>query len=103
SRPSTTESSRLSLPDALPISGGLTRAPRPGSGESTDPKTPPLTFPNASIVTQGLEWRDAKANRSTMHATYLPDHLTPEVAERVRLIEGDAPQDRKSTRLNSSH
>lgn len=71
--------------------GGLTRAPRPGSGESNDPKTPPLTFPNARIVTQQLEWEDAKANRSTMHATYLPDHLTPEVAERLVLINGKAP------------
>ena len=26
-----------------------------------------------------------------MHATYLPDHLTPEVAERVLLVEGEAP------------
>lgn len=71
--------------------GGLTRLPRPGTGESTDPKTPPLTFPNAKIITQRLEWEDAKANRSTMHATYLAEHLTPEVAERLTLIDSDDP------------
>lgn len=71
--------------------GGLTRRPTPGTGESADPKTPPLTFPNARIVSQRLEWDDAKANRSTMHATYLPDHLTPEVAERMELIDGPPP------------
>lgn len=71
--------------------GGLTRLPRPGSGESTDPRTPPLSFPNARVITQRLEWEDAKANRSTMHATYLPDHLTPEVGERLTLVDGAPP------------
>lgn len=72
--------------------GGLTRLPR--AGERSDPRNPPLTFPNARVVTQRLEWDDAKANRSTMHATYLPEHLTPEVAERVALLDGqDPPRD----------
>lgn len=74
--------------------GGLTRKPRPGAGESTDPDNPPLTFPNAHVVTQRVEWEDARANRSTMHATYLPEHLTHEVAERVLLVDGkDPPRD----------
>ncbi len=35
----------------------------------------------------GME--DAIAGRSTMNKTYLPSHLTQEVADRVRLIEGE--------------
>lgn len=69
--------------------GGLTRLPR--AGESSDPKRPPLSFPNARVVSQRVEWEDAKANRSTMHATYLPEHLTPEVEERLLLVDGAAP------------
>jgi len=46
-------------------------------------------FPNAEVVTQRQEWADALANKSTMHSTYLRDHLDP-IADRVRLIEGDA-------------
>jgi len=44
-------------------------------------------FPNAEVVVQRREWEDALANRSTMHSTYLRDHLDP-VAERVRCVEG---------------
>ncbi len=62
--------------------GGLTRA-------SGDPAKPDLTFPNAEIITQRQEWEDAIANRSTMHKTYLREHLTRDVAERVRLVEGE--------------
>ncbi|MCA9292424.1 MAG: MBL fold metallo-hydrolase [Phycisphaerales bacterium] len=62
--------------------GGLTR-------KGPDDK-PVLTFPNAEIIVQRQEWDDAIANRSTMNKTYLREHLTPEVAERVRLIEGEA-------------
>ena len=46
-------------------------------------------FPNAEVIVQKQEWDDALANRSTMHATYLRDHLDP-IAERVRTVEGDA-------------
>ncbi|MGP1346944.1 MAG: MBL fold metallo-hydrolase [Phycisphaerales bacterium] len=62
--------------------GGITRRSE-GNG-------PALTFPNAEIIVQRREWEDAIANKSTMHKTYLRDHLTPEVAERVRLIDGEA-------------
>lgn len=47
------------------------------------------TFPKADVFVQGLEWRDALANKSTMNRTYLKDHLEP-VADRVRLIDGEA-------------
>jgi glyoxylase-like metal-dependent hydrolase (beta-lactamase superfamily II) len=40
------------------------------------------TFPNAEVVTQRLEWDDALANKSTMHRTYLRNHLDP-IADRV--------------------
>ncbi|MCA9285764.1 MAG: MBL fold metallo-hydrolase [Phycisphaerales bacterium] len=50
---------------------------------------PVPTFPNADIVVQRQEWEDALANKSTMTRTYLRTHLDP-VADRVRLIEGDA-------------
>jgi len=46
-------------------------------------------FPNAAIVTQRQEWEDALANKSTMHSTYLRDHLDP-IREQVRLVEGEA-------------
>jgi glyoxylase-like metal-dependent hydrolase (beta-lactamase superfamily II) len=62
--------------------GGLTRL-GPGGG-------PTLTFPNAEYIVQRREWEDAIANKSTMHKTYLRDHLTPEVAERMRLVDGEA-------------
>lgn len=63
--------------------GGLTRRDPGGSD------TPVLTFPNAEIIVQRREWEDAIANRSTMHKTYLKEHLTPEVAERVTLVDGE--------------
>lgn len=66
--------------------GGLTRTARAGEGEG-----PRLSFPNAEIVVQAREWEDARANRSTMHKTYLSDHLTPEVRERVRAVHGAEP------------
>jgi glyoxylase-like metal-dependent hydrolase (beta-lactamase superfamily II) len=66
--------------------GGLTR--RPASGE---PDRPVLTFPEAEIIVQAQEWSDALANRSTMTRTYLRDHLTPEVAERLRRVESRPP------------
>lgn len=68
--------------------GGLTRKPRGGEGEG-----PSLTFPNAEIISQRREWEDAIANRSTMSKTYLREHLTPAVKERVRLIDGPSPPD----------
>ncbi|MEQ8850822.1 MAG: MBL fold metallo-hydrolase [Phycisphaerales bacterium] len=61
--------------------GGLTR-------RGPDDR-PVLTFPNAEIIVQRQEWEDAIANRSTMHKTYLRNHLTPDVAERVRLVDGE--------------
>lgn len=63
--------------------GGLTRRGR------NEDDMPELVFPNAEIIVQRQEWEDAIAGRSTMNKTYLPSHLTPEVAERVRLIEGE--------------
>ena len=66
--------------------GALTRRPRAGEGEG-----PVVAFPNARIVTQKQEWEDALANRSTMHKTYLPDHLTPGVKERVLLVDSPDP------------
>lgn len=65
--------------------GGLTR--RNGAA---DPARPKLTFPNARIYVQKREWEDAIANKSTMNKTYLRNHLTDEVAERVQLVEGEA-------------
>jgi len=62
--------------------GGLTRWGADGS-------TPELCFPNAEVVAQRTEWEDALANKSTMHKTYLPEHLGP-IRERVRLVEGAA-------------
>ncbi|MEO1129367.1 MAG: MBL fold metallo-hydrolase [Planctomycetota bacterium] len=61
--------------------GGLTR--RGDNGK------PILTFPNAEIIVQRQEWEDAIANKSTMHKTYLRDHLTDEVCEHLRLIDGE--------------
>jgi glyoxylase-like metal-dependent hydrolase (beta-lactamase superfamily II) len=66
--------------------GGLTQRASPNAGPDDAPK---LVFPNASIISQKQEWDDAQANRSTMHKTYLRNHLTPEVAERMVLIEGE--------------
>ena len=65
--------------------GGLTRL----DPANPDPAKPVLTFPQAEIIVQRREWEDAIANKSTMHATYLPNHLTPEVAERTTLVEGE--------------
>lgn len=61
--------------------GGLTRLD--GRGQAVP------CFPNAEVVSQRTEWEDALANKSTMHSTYLRDHLDP-VAGRVRLLHGDA-------------
>lgn len=58
--------------------GGLTKLDGDGS--------PVLAFPNAEIIVQEREWKDAVAGKSTMTKTYLKDHLTSEVAERLRLI-----------------
>ena len=66
--------------------GGLTRR---GSGDSSGGEAAPvLTFPNALIHAQKREWDDAIANRSTMHKTYLKNHLTPAVRERMSLADG---------------
>ncbi|MCB9838889.1 MAG: MBL fold metallo-hydrolase [Phycisphaeraceae bacterium] len=59
--------------------GGLTHLD--GSGNAVS------SFPNAVIHTQRTEWEDALANKSTMHSTYLRDHLDP-VREQIRTIEG---------------
>ncbi|MEM1422874.1 MAG: MBL fold metallo-hydrolase [Planctomycetota bacterium] len=66
--------------------GGLTRW-HPDHERSADRAV--LSFPNAEIIVQEREWEDAIANKSTMHKTYLASHLTDEVAERARLVEGD--------------
>ena len=61
--------------------GGLTRW-------GADGETPELKIHNAEVVAQKLEWDDALANKSTMHKTYLREHLDP-IRERVRLVEGE--------------
>ncbi len=61
--------------------GGLTHSAGSGIAASC--------FPNAAIVAQRQEWDDALANKSTMHSTYLRDHLDP-IREQLRLVEGDA-------------
>lgn len=61
--------------------GGLTRLDENGAAVPV--------FVNAEVVTQKQEWLDALANKSTMHSTYLRDHLDP-IADRVRLIDGVA-------------
>ncbi len=66
--------------------GGLTRRASPAAGPDDAPL---LTFPNARYICQRLEWNDALANRSTMHKTYLRNHLVPAVAERMELFEGE--------------
>lgn len=50
-------------------------------------------FPNARIIVQEREWKDAIANKSTMTKTYLKDHLTPEIAERLELVPEDGPDE----------
>lgn len=81
--------------------GGLTRLVRAGekpdwSPEATGrgPMTPEppvrLTFPNAAVIAQEREWRDAIANRSVMTRTYFPNHLLP-IRERLRLVDSPRP------------
>lgn len=65
--------------------GGLTTF---GEGGSID-----LAFPNARIIVQEREWQDAIANKSTMTKTYLKEHLTPEVADRLDVIGEDEPDE----------
>lgn len=62
--------------------GGLTCVDEPGG-----PARP--AFPRARIYTQRTEWEDALANKSTMRATYLRDHLDP-IAGSVELLDGPA-------------
>ena len=62
--------------------GGLTRL-HPENHDRTV-----LSFPNAEIIVQSREWEDAIANKSTMHKTYLSNHLTDAVAEHARLVDG---------------
>lgn len=59
--------------------GGLTHLGASGEAESS--------FPNATIHTQKTEWEDALANKSTMHSTYLRNHLDP-VRGQIRTLEG---------------
>lgn len=61
--------------------GGLTRLNDSGQAFPT--------FPNARIISQRLEWEDALANKSTMHSTYLRDHLDP-IRDHMDLVEGEA-------------
>lgn len=68
--------------------GGLTRRARPGSSAPKHADYE-LTFPNAEIVVQKQEWEDALANKSTMHRTYLRDHINDLVRERLRLVSGE--------------
>jgi glyoxylase-like metal-dependent hydrolase (beta-lactamase superfamily II) len=66
--------------------GGLTRKSNDGTGVD-------LTFPNARVITQKQEWRDALANNSVMTRTYYRDHLDP-IRDVVQLVESAPPYDR---------
>ncbi|HET6382573.1 MAG TPA: MBL fold metallo-hydrolase [Armatimonadota bacterium] len=55
-----------------------------GASELGPDGLPRPTFPNARCVAQRGEWEDARANRSTMRASYLPENLQP-LAESGRL------------------
>ena len=81
--------------------GGLTRLAKPGEtpdwtgpassfGSSVPDRPVKRTFPNAELITQLREWRDAMANRSVMTRTYFQDHLAP-MAEHVRFVESPPP------------
>ena len=77
--------------------GGLTRRVRDGeTPDWVDPKDPSsrvkLTFPNAQVVAQTREWRDALHNNSVMTRTYFADHLHP-IGDRVKLVDSPAPFD----------
>lgn len=78
--------------------GGLTRrcragetpdwsATKPGaaSGDSPDVK---FTFPNAELIVQTREWKDARNNDSVMTRTYYRDHLLPFEDESLHLLDG---------------
>ncbi|MBL4591450.1 MAG: MBL fold metallo-hydrolase, partial [Phycisphaerales bacterium] len=78
--------------------GGLTRrcregetpdwtATKPGaaSGDCTDIK---FTFPNAELIVQTREWKDARNNDSVMTRTYYRDHLLPFEDESLTLGDG---------------
>jgi glyoxylase-like metal-dependent hydrolase (beta-lactamase superfamily II) len=49
---------------------------------------PTPTFPNADVIVQRTEWKDALENRSTMNRTYLRSHLDP-INDRMKLLEGE--------------
>ncbi|MEL7473592.1 MAG: MBL fold metallo-hydrolase [Planctomycetota bacterium] len=76
--------------------GGLTRRPRAGETPDWTPDGPPsseadeigvrLTFPNATVHVQAIEWNTAIANNSVMTKTYYRDHLDP-IQPRLRLAE----------------
>jgi glyoxylase-like metal-dependent hydrolase (beta-lactamase superfamily II) len=90
--------------------GGLTRSVREGedpdwsaikpgaaSGNSPDVK---FTFPNAELIVQTREWKDARNNDSVMTRTYYRDHLLPFEDEsmplndsrpRLRLVDSKRP------------
>lgn len=78
--------------------GGLTRRARagekpdwsPGDGTGAPGPGVRLTFPNAGVIVQEREWRDALANRSVMTRTYFRDHLEP-IRARVRPVDSPRP------------
>ena len=57
--------------------GGLTRRCRDGESPDDARHDVKLTFPNARVITQQVEWDDAIANNSVMTRTYYRDHLDP--------------------------
>ncbi|MFG0257810.1 MAG: MBL fold metallo-hydrolase [Phycisphaerales bacterium JB043] len=77
--------------------GGLTRLPR--KGEDPGAHNAVVTFPNAEIIVQKTEWEDALDNKSTMHSTYLPEHLEP-IADQIRCV-GDGDEILPSMRVRS--
>lgn len=86
--------------------GGLTRRPRAGETPdwtaqgkqaSGDDPNVVLSFPNAEVIVQDREWRDAMANDAVMTRTYYPDHLLPlelprpDGSPRLRLVRSAPP------------
>jgi glyoxylase-like metal-dependent hydrolase (beta-lactamase superfamily II) len=66
--------------------GGLTRF----NGELPDEGPQQLVFPNAEVVVQDGEWRDALDNYSTTRSSYRTEELEPvRDAGKLKLVNGD--------------
>jgi glyoxylase-like metal-dependent hydrolase (beta-lactamase superfamily II) len=58
-----------------------------GASVWNDHGDPVPTFPNAEIIVQRTEWKDAVANRSTMKRSYLRENLQP-IEHQIRMVDG---------------